>query len=106
MFSRTCMKQDSKNPERGEFAVAVVFVVSDEAAPPEGNLVGDVLYVPVPEGYHNIVLKTKAMLRLVRFVHPPAVSLSKEIRISVGYMYIMKFLLISEFDTTYEADGL
>lgn len=87
-FVRIYLEQGSKNPERGEFAVAVVFVVSDEAAPPEGNLVGDILYVPVPEGYHNIVLKTKAMLRLVRFVHlptrPPAGSFGQSFVISLS----------------------
>lgn len=40
--------------------------MSKETAPPEGELVGDILYVAVPEGYRNIVLKTKAMLCLVR----------------------------------------
>lgn len=46
--------------------MTVVFVMSRDSAPPEGELVGDILYVPVPEGYRNIVLKTKAMLCLVR----------------------------------------
>lgn len=44
----------------------VVFVISRASSPPEGELIGDILYVPVPEGYRNIVLKTKAMLCLVR----------------------------------------
>lgn len=42
-----------------------MFVMSKETAPPEGELVGDILYVAVPEGYRNIVLKTRAMLCLV-----------------------------------------
>ncbi|CAM9628784.1 unnamed protein product, partial [Hapterophycus canaliculatus] len=53
------------NPERRDFTFSVVFVMSKETAPPEGELVGDILYVPVPEGYRNIVLKTRAMLCLV-----------------------------------------
>ncbi|CAM9097896.1 unnamed protein product, partial [Ascophyllum nodosum] len=57
----------SKNPVRKAFKVALVFIMSKETAPPEGELIGDILYVPVPEGYHNIVLKTKAMLRLVQY---------------------------------------
>ncbi|CAN0264331.1 unnamed protein product [Ectocarpus sp. 12 AP-2014] len=57
---------EGNNPEPREFTVSVVFVVSKESAPPEGELVGDILYVAVPEGYRNIVLKTKAMLCLVR----------------------------------------
>lgn len=58
--------QEGTNPERREFTVSVVFVMSKETAPPEGELIGDILYVPVAEGYHNIVFKTKAMLCLVR----------------------------------------
>ncbi|CAN0444807.1 unnamed protein product, partial [Laminaria digitata] len=54
------------NPERREFTVSVVFIMSRDSAPPEGELVGDILYVPVAEGYRNIVFKTKAMLCLVR----------------------------------------
>ncbi|CAM9135253.1 unnamed protein product [Ectocarpus sp. 6 AP-2014] len=57
---------EGKNTEPREFTVSVVFVMSKETAPPEGELVGDILYVAVPEGYRNIVLKTKAMLCLVR----------------------------------------
>ncbi|CAM9650364.1 unnamed protein product [Ectocarpus fasciculatus] len=57
---------EGTNPEPREFSVSVVFVMSKETAPPEGELVGDILYVSVPEGYRNIVLKTKAMLCLVR----------------------------------------
>ncbi|CAB1113042.1 GT31 [Ectocarpus sp. CCAP 1310/34] len=57
---------EGTNPEPREFTVSVVFVMSKETAPPEGELVGDILYVAVPEGYRNIVLKTKAMLCLVR----------------------------------------
>lgn len=64
-----CWGQGGTNPEKREFTVSVVFVMSKDGAPPEGELVGDILYVPVPEGYRNIVLKTKAMLCLVR---PPA----------------------------------
>lgn len=63
--------QGGTNPERREFTVSVVFVMSKDSAPPEGELVGDILYVPVPEGYRNIVLKTKAMLCLVRPPPPP-----------------------------------
>lgn len=42
-----------------------MFIMSRDTAPPEGELVGDILYVPVAEGYRNIVFKTKAMLCLV-----------------------------------------
>lgn len=66
----SCYRQGGTNPERREFTVSVVFVMSKDTAPPEGELVGDILYVPVSEGYRNIVLKTKAMLCLVR--RPPA----------------------------------
>lgn len=59
------MLQEGTNPERREFTVAVVFIMSKDTAPPEGELVGDILYVPVAEGYRNIVFKTKAMLCLV-----------------------------------------
>ena len=45
--------------------MSVVFIMSKDSAPPEGELVGDILYVPVAEGYRNIVFKTKAMLSLV-----------------------------------------
>lgn len=45
--------------------MSVVFVVSKESAPPEGELVGDILYVNVADGYRNIVRKTRAMLYLV-----------------------------------------
>ncbi|CAM9480562.1 unnamed protein product [Pylaiella littoralis] len=54
------------NPVRRQFTVSVVFVVSNESAPPEGELVGDILYVNVADGYRNIVRKTRAMLYLVR----------------------------------------
>lgn len=57
--------------------MSVVFVMSKDSAPPEGELVGDILYVPVPEGYRNIVLKTKAMLCLVRPPARPAGGLAK-----------------------------
>lgn len=44
----------------------VIFVVSDLDAPKEGRLIGDILYVPAPDGYRNIVHKVKHMMSLVR----------------------------------------
>ena len=44
----------------------VVFVVTRSTAPPNGELVGDVLYVSAPDGYRNIVYKVKHMMGLVR----------------------------------------
>lgn len=47
----------------------VIFVVTRSAAPPNGELVGDVLYVSAPDGYRNIVYKVKHMMGLVRDRH-------------------------------------
>ncbi len=44
----------------------VIFVVTRSSAPPNGELVGDVLYVNAPDGYRNIVYKVKQMMGLVR----------------------------------------
>lgn len=44
----------------------VIFVVTRSTAPPDGELVGDVLYVSAPDGYRNIVYKVKHMMGLVR----------------------------------------
>lgn len=44
----------------------VVFVVTDDAAPDDGELLGDMLYVRAPSGYRNIVHKVKMMMGLVR----------------------------------------
>lgn len=44
----------------------VIFVVTRSTAPPDGELVGDVLYVNAPDGYRNIVYKVKNMMGLVR----------------------------------------
>lgn len=44
----------------------VIFVVTRSTAPPNGELVGDVLYVSAPDGYRNIVYKVKHMMGLVR----------------------------------------
>lgn len=43
----------------------VVFVISSDSAPPDGKLVGDILYVNAPDGYRNIVHKVKHMMGLV-----------------------------------------
>lgn len=44
----------------------VIFVVTRATASPNGDLVGDVLYVNAPDGYRNIVYKVKHMMALVR----------------------------------------
>lgn len=44
----------------------VIFVVTRSTAPPNGELLGDVLYVSAPDGYRNIVYKVKHMMGLVR----------------------------------------
>lgn len=44
----------------------VIFVVTRSTASPNGDLVGDVLYVNAPDGYRNIVYKVKHMMGLVR----------------------------------------
>lgn len=46
-------------------SVRVIFVVSRPSAPPNGELMGDMLYVNAPDGYHNIVHKVKHMMGLV-----------------------------------------
>lgn len=43
----------------------MIFVVSDATSPPDGRLVGDILYVRAPDGYQNIVHKVKNMMGLV-----------------------------------------
>lgn len=53
------------NKEHLEMSFRVVFIVSSPDAPPEGDLVGDVLYVNAPDGYRNIVHKVKHMMGLV-----------------------------------------
>lgn len=40
-------------------------MISSPSAPPDGQLVGDVLYVDAPDGYRNIVHKVKQMMGLV-----------------------------------------
>lgn len=47
-------------------SLRVIFVVTRSTAPPDGELVGDVLYVSAPDGYRNIVYKVKHMMGLVR----------------------------------------
>lgn len=47
------------------FSFRVVFIVSSSSAPPGGQLLGDMFYVNVPDGYYNIVQKVKYMMGLV-----------------------------------------
>lgn len=54
----------NKDPLDMDFRI--IFVVTRSTAPPNGELVGDVLYVNVPDGYQNIVYKVKHMMGLVR----------------------------------------
>lgn len=46
----------------------VIFVVTRSTAPPNGELLGDVLYVNAPDGYRNIVYKVKHMMGLVSWL--------------------------------------
>lgn len=48
-----------------DFSIRVVFIVSSSSAPPGGQLLGDIFYVNVPDGYYNIVQKVKHMMGLV-----------------------------------------
>lgn len=53
------------NTEYLEYSFRAVFIVSSPSAPPDGELVGDILYVRAPDGYRNIVHKVKHMMGLV-----------------------------------------
>lgn len=48
-----------------DFSFRVVFIVSSSSAPLGGQLLGDMFYVNVPEGYYNIVQKVKHTMGLV-----------------------------------------
>ncbi|KAG5187682.1 hypothetical protein JKP88DRAFT_306743 [Tribonema minus] len=63
-YSKGLHVQDA-NGLSHDYTVKVLFLVSHPDAPEDGLLDGDVLYVRCPEGYRNIVLKTKAMLSVV-----------------------------------------
>eukprot|EP00752_Nemacystus_decipiens_P006800 g6105.t1 len=59
-------EQSKKEPL--DMSFRVIFVVTRGTAPPDGELVGDVLYVSAPDGYRNIVYKVKHMMGLVRHI--------------------------------------
>lgn len=59
-------KPQGRNKEPVDVSFCVIFVVTKSTAPPDGELVGDVLYVSAPDGYRNIVYKVKHMMGLVR----------------------------------------
>ncbi|CBJ27625.1 beta-1,3-n-acetylglucosaminyltransferase, putative [Ectocarpus siliculosus] len=61
-------RSQEQNEETVEMEFQVIFVVTRSTAPPDGELVGDVLYVNAPDGYRNIVYKVKHMMGLVRHI--------------------------------------
>ncbi|CAN0055017.1 unnamed protein product, partial [Ectocarpus fasciculatus] len=61
-------RSKGQNKETVEMEFQVIFVVTRSTAPPDGELVGDVLYVNAPDGYRNIVYKVKHMMGLVRHI--------------------------------------
>lgn len=63
----TLISQGSNNEDL-QLSFRVIFVVSNPSAPPDGEVVGDILYVNAPDGYRNIVHKVKHMMGLVSFI--------------------------------------